>query len=670
MTEPLIPLTQLAEEAAPGTFASAMPSDVLPQLRNLAKDEKVLRFIEAELVGLIQQTRIDRASLDEEWAEIRRMEMLRHDNNQKYQGKSNAYVPVYNRILNTLTSNLSRGLFPSDEYMDVFDRAEKEQNRAKNVKAYMKWEFERIGKVRQNIKPFLRQFTNYGTSVLKFWYNKSAKYGGKLNTPSQVARFLRPPQSRGNGLCMDGLAVSTRSMFNWYIYPLTCAGLDDATLVFEDTNVPRMYIEKMAREKRWVNVEAAMSAYEVYARAAKDEQLTDTANLVDTASDNGGALGDMRVITEAWTFMVLPRDQYLPDEDPEAPLPVRVILAAGVPVEVTRNPFWHQRPPYLLGRQNTAPGLVYGIGFGRAVRAMQYLTNDFMNQVNDCAMYTLNPVVKANPSKLAGPLRPIAPGVIWYMTEMDGVDMLRPEGELIQYGMQMVNTVVGMAQDFGGAPPVLQGSGASKGAKTATGAQILQRNALAPLQDVVEDLELDVMIPLLHGAWVNAQQYREEDIMAMVGGEPLKISPDMLRIDAEFTWAASSQAANQQQRAQQAMQLIQAVANPAVMQSLAQQGKVVNFDAIVRRIYSDGMGMRNYEDFIQPAQVMQGQMGMPSPEQMQGVVAEQGDRVRSALDQVAGAGQEMVPGEGGDFMEMRAGADDMAGDMGGNNGQV
>ncbi len=667
MSEPLIPLVQAAKEAEPGTMASAMPVAYLPRIRNLAEDDKVKNYIADNIVGLIMQIRLDRLNLDEEWQEVRRMEMLKHDSGQKYIGKSNVYMPVYNRILNTLTSNLSRGLFPSDEYMDVFDRSEKDQNRAKNVKAYMKWEFERVGKVRQNIKPFLRQFVNYGNSVLKFWYNKNTRYEGRLSSPASVARFLRPA-GRFNKLCMDGLAVSTRSMFNWYIYPLTCAGLEDATLVFEDVNTPRMYIEKMGKEKQWVNIEAAMTAYDAYADAARIDQLSDSADIYENASRTYGPLGEVRTITECWTFMPLPPDQYLPDEDKNCPLPVRIILAAGVPVEVTRNPFWHQRAPYLLGKQNTAPGLVYGIGFGRAVRAMQLLSNDFMNQVNDCAMYTLNPVIKANPTKLAGPLRPLSPGVVWYMTEMDGVEFARPEAELIQYGMTMVNTVVGMAQDFGGAPPVLQGSGASKGAKTATGAQILQRNAMAPLQDVVEDLELDVMIPLLHGAWVNAQQYREEDIMTMVGGEPLKVSPDQLAIDAEFIWAASSQAANQQQRAQQAMQLIQAVANPAVMQSLASQGMVVDFESIIERIYSDGMGFRNFKDFIKPAQVMQGQPGMPGPGQMPGVQAEQGDRLRSALDQVGGAGQEMVPGEGGDFMEMRAGADDMAALAGGNNG--
>ncbi len=66
---------------------------------------------------------------------------------------------------------------------------------------------------------------------------------------------------------------------------------------------------------------------------------------------------------------------------------------------------------------------------------------------------------------------------------------------------------------------------------------------------------------------------------------------------------------------------------------------------------------------------MQGQPGMPGPMQMGGVQQEQQDRARSTLDQLGQGQVEMAPGEGDDFMGMRAGADDMAGDMGGSNGQ-
>src|SRR6202012_4223415 len=80
------------------------------------------------------------------------------------------------------------------------------------------------------------------------------------------------------------------------------------------------------------------------------------------------------------------------------------------PIFVGRNPFWHQRPPYLYARMNVEPGFFYGYGFGRVVRGLQYLTNDFANQTNDVGIIGLNPYTLVNTSMLAGPLRPLKPG--------------------------------------------------------------------------------------------------------------------------------------------------------------------------------------------------------------------------------------------------------------------
>jgi hypothetical protein len=50
---------------------------------------------------------------------------------------------------------------------------------------------------------------------------------------------------------------------------------------------------------------------------------------------------------------------------------------------------------------------------------------------------------------------------------------------------------------------------------------------------------------------------------------------------------------------------------------------------------------------------------------MPGIMREQQDRARSALEQVYGAGNvEAQPGEAEDFMGVRAEADDMAGEIG------
>lgn len=658
------------EEAAPGTIGAAAPTTFLPETRNVANDENVVMQIQSGLLPIIDWTRKDRIPLEEEWKAVRRMEMLEHDDGRRYIGRSNSYLPVYNRILTTLVSSLSRGLFPSDDYMDVADRQNSGAERAKATKTYLQWEFDANAKLRTNIKPWLRQFENFGISVLKHRYKKEIRSQGKTRFDRESdSRKLLAAAAFSPTNVYEGLSTQTRNVFNWYIYPNTVDCIEEAQVIFEDIRVPRSFIMEMKLKERWENVEDALNQGNPPEHDSKEQELA--ATMGGSSSAPGGLAGNQyaesKVITEVWCFLVLPRDQYVGDENPELPLPCRVVLAGNVVLLVTRNPMFEQRPPYEVSVQNRSPGFFYGYGHGRVVRSLQYLANDFANQVNDNGSYCLNPIAKVNPGHLAGPLKPLKPGVTWYLTDVhNGAIFDRPPVEQIQYGLQLLNTVIGMAQDFGGAPPVLQGSSAGRGAKTATGAQILQRNAMQPLQDVVEDIELEALIPLMKSTWFLAHQYRSDDVMAMVGGQLTKVPLEMLMGDFDFRWLASSQAANQQMRAQQLMQFMQIMA--PILPVLMQQGYIVDFEPIARRIWSDGFGMRGFDQIIRKAQAAPGaQPGQVLPQGQQGgVAAEQGDRVRSALEQVAGGGGgEMVPGEGEDFMSVRGQADELAGMMGG-----
>ncbi len=240
----------------------------------------------------------------------------------------------------------------------------------------------------------------------------------------------------------------------------------------------------------------------------------------------------------------------------------------------------------------------------------------------------------------------------------------RPPIDQVQMGMQVSNMLMGLAQDMGGAPPDYGAK--TRAGQTATGMSIAQRNVQTPIADTVQDIESEQMLPILMGGWKNAIQYRNEDIMVSIAGEQIRVAPEMLMIDAEFRYLASSQAMNQQVRTQQMMTLVQAIT--PVVPMIMQQGYIVDFVALFKRVWTDGFGLRGFTDFIKKAQAVPGQ-GAPAPEQMGGVQAEQQDNMRSALGQVHGAFSpeaEAQPGEGEDFSMVRNEADDLAGMLGSN----
>lgn len=658
-------------DAIPGTFGAAVPKQYLPTIKNYAEDMDVRNQIYAEVVPVLWQTRSDKMALHDEWQAIRNMEMLKHDAGKKYNGRSDSYIPVFNRNSSTLVSSLSRGLFPSDEYFDVSTLSGTNLEEAKTVKAYLQWEFEKVAQVRRHFKPWLKQFVNYGNAVLKYGYKKEHRYEGRLSKvkPEDVLRamFTKVPT-------IDGLQVSARSIFNVYTFPANAENVDDCTMIFEDIYVNRKFIEEMLRLKIWARPDVALMAPRPPEMDSAEVELFNARGQTSPPREvNNEGIGNIRAITEVWTYLNLPRDAYLPEEDKECMLPVLVVLAGTEPIYVGRNPFWHQKPPYLFGRMNVEPGFFYGYGFGRVIRGIQYLTNDSANQMNDVGIIGMNPYTLVNPGLLAGPLPPLRPGATIPVTDVNmAVKWDRPPTELIQYGMQLLSLWSGMSQDFGGAPPILQGQAAGKTGKTATGAQILQRNAMMPLQDVVEDLELDVMVPLLKGAWINAQQYRDEAVMINVAGQSLKVDPAQLAIDAEMRWLASSQAVNQQMRAQQAIQLLQAIM--PIVPLIVQQGYVIDPVPLIEKVHNDGFGFRGFNAFIHKAspqemmQALQQSGALQQAQNPQAAGPEQEDRIRSALEQSSGGSGEMAPGEGEDFMSVRQGADEMAATAGANGG--
>jgi hypothetical protein len=214
---------------------------------------------------------------------------------------------------------------------------------------------------------------------------------------------------------------------------------------------------------------------------------------------------------------------------------------------------------------------------------------------------------------------------------------------------------------------VLQGSGAKGGAKTATGSQILQSNVKGELQDQIEDIELRVLMPLMDMIHSLGQQYETaERFLAITGGEKMQFTRDMLEGEYLWKWVASSQASNQQMRTQQSIGFAQLAASMVPL--LQQQGQMFDPAPLLRRIYEDGLGQRNFDRIIKQAPMMPGMPGMP-PGGSGGTPPEApGDRPRSAVEQAPGGSGEMAPGEGEAFGEVRSQADDMAAMLGGQQG--
>jgi hypothetical protein len=616
----------MAELQEPNATAvsTTLPTDApvaqmanIPSAKNFADDRDTYNYCINELLGIILRTKDRRRLLEDEWLAIQRLRTLTHDGGQKYKGRSNVYMPNYANAHGTLVSQLSRGLFPSDDYMDVEPQDIAGQEAAESVKSALKYELDCNAKIRSRMKPMLSQLVDHGNMVGKYGYRTGNEFVGKKKK-GELPSFRSKPQK--------GLFVSARSIFNVVVYPETAETEDDILVTAEFIDLDRNTAIALGKTKRWLNIEAALSSSlnsgqnNQYARDQVVEDMAKIPGMTEMVDSGNVDKPTAQLVNciECYASIRLPPAAYVEGEDKTLPVPARITFIGGVPVEVTRNMNYDQKHPYLWARVGVVPGSFYGSWAGRRARFLQYLINDLANQTNDTGIMGLNPFMVVDTNLLTGPLLPYAPGRVFNTRDVkNAISFQHPPMEPIQYGQQMVAMYSGALVDGVGAPPVLQGIG--KSGDTATGQSILQRNALSPLQDVVEDIEAQFMVPLLERSWRLIVQFTDRAIQIPdpVTGQPTQLTVDDLdEFDYNFKFLSSTQAANQQVRAQQALQVLQML--PGITPLLLQTGTMPNAAYVLRKLAAD-FGWRQVDQFLQKAPMPMGmpgaQPGMPGAQQ-------------------------------------------------------
>jgi hypothetical protein len=657
-------------------------------ITNFADDPEAKDYVMREIWQLISYARSADMPIREEWKDILRMTTLEHDSNQTYKGMSNGYLPLYARAHQTRVNHISRALFPTDEYVDVRPLdPDQNEDQVEAVKNWMQYQFEKQMKVRTTIKPFLRQLYNYGISVGKIGYDKAIKKKARTTKLPAIGDLVMDYSAYDRR--KEGCRFKTRSMFSWHMWPPTVDDIKEATLVFEDIQMSKQAIMEYGKLQGWKNLDQAIWGNPMDNINGDMQEIQNSIKLDPSIAADTRAMGDKAhwaFLTEAYFTMPVPTSLYRENETPGDHVPVQVILAGSIPILIRRNPFWFQHAPYVVSRTNDTPDSFYGTGMGRQAKSLQALANDFMNQTNDNASYGLNPMVFANPNMLVGPLEPMEPGRTWYMTDVGtGVKFDRPPIEQMQYGMQLVNMLSSQLNDLLGTPPVMQGNNTGGAAKTATGSQILQQNVTTDLKDEVEDIELDVLIPLMEMAHCLGQQYQDQDLQLATAGGLIIVKPEDLVGQFGFQWLASSQSMNQQQRAQQAMQLLQMM-QPMVPMFM-QLGYKYDPTKLITRIAKEGMGFRDFDSVLSqmgPDQMgAQVQGGMPiagapgqAPPPKPGGSPPAGPPgqnpaagVRSTVAQ-ATPQHPMAPGEGEAFNQVRQQSDQMSAAAGAQGGGI
>jgi len=581
---------------------------------NLARDPEIQARIRDELLPLIRRTRDDRSLLRDRWLRYYRIWSLRHDYGQGYKGRTNTYFPIGRRWIEQWVTRIKRDLFPDNDWFACRALRKDFESRVPAKVALQKYWMRRYMRLRRHSLPFLRQLVTYGTSpVRNVWRvleheqpalrdildDDGSPSGDTIETIEKVADFLGP-------------TFEPVDLFAFYVWPVTSASVDTASLVFEDRCVQRAHIQRLAATPLDSSNPKNGNVYENL-----DEllELYESAGQSRGSSYAGGLKYDALSIRLADKGFTAPLDQNLPmnlrplditecswlaDLEGEGAMRYLVTLGADtVPLRVQRRPFWHGGPQWLCGRFVEVTEEFYGRGLPEIFDYIQYFVNDLGNQSGDAFVWSTNPIAIVDIGAVQDPtsLR-MTPGAKW-LANPAGVQFTTPPQGAAQAGLEAVQGFVSIGDNMVAptpARPIVPNQPAGPQDSAGLAAQLA--DSAVDLRAVVENLEDEVMVPLLERSDILSQQCLDRDIILKVAGEdgielmehPITVA-DLVG-EYEWEWLGTTSALNQQVRAQQMVQGIALLVQIPADQ-LAAENITVDWRYVLTQYWSLGLGLPN-----------------------------------------------------------------------------
>jgi hypothetical protein len=577
-------------------------------IRNLALDPEIARRVKDELCPLLGRVRDDRQRLRDKWLRYYRIWSVQHDQ-QGYRGRTNTYFPVGRRWIEQWVARLKRDLFPDTDWFRCRALREDFEARVPAKQALQQYWMRRYMRLRRHALPWLRQLVMFGTSPVRNVWRVSEREqmalrdvlddGGeptgrtvaKLET---VADFLGP-------------TFEPVDLFAFYVWPPTAATVDDAVLVFEDRCLSRAEVLRFARrpldprapegDMVYEGVEAVIALYDeamTSRLSARDSGKYDA--LAQRLADKGFTTPLDQSLPRALRPLDITRCQWVVDLEGEETQPYLVEIGADtIPLRVQRNPWWHGGGDWLCGRFTPIVDEFYGRGLPEVFDYLQYFANDLGNQSGDAFVWATNPIAVVDIGAVQDPtsLR-MAPGAKW-LANPAGVQFTTPPQGAAQAGFEAVSSYLSLGDTLVAPTPARPitpgGDQAAKGDLQAAIA-----DSAVDLRAIVENLEDDVMVPLLERSDILSQQCLDRDIILKVAGadgvtlleQPISVA-DLVG-EYEWEWLGTTAALNQQVRAQQMVQGIALLSNIPPEQLQAEELEV-DWGYVVRTFWSVGLGL-------------------------------------------------------------------------------
>lgn len=565
--------------------------------RNFATDPALSDKVAGYFVPRIRTVRTNRIQLEEAWWRFFNMWNVTKDGYHNYVGRAQLYIPEVRKNIEAQARQLTKSAFPSSDCFDVSPGLTGTRRGAMAWKSYHQWAMENAD-VQSKYFVAMRQLCMLGTSPIYLPWRKTTREEFRSRRDPKTKKILPTKQEIE---LFNGPEFIVRDLFRWYTFNPKKNDLSDGC--FEIMPISPFEMKALAKTGDLANLEEIMAgpsnAYlnEEFSRdvmRAESQGINIQYNMayageatIRKDEDNKDFADTTFMRTRIFSEIIFP-EACEEGEDPDKPIPMMIDIYGNDKCGlIKRNPFYHQRPPYVVGKyiQPNADEF-YGQGLPWAIQYMQYEMNTKAEQGMDSATLSLNPISVIDPGLAGGSNEfNIEPGAIWWASPQ-GVRMMQmPDVTPVAY--QAISQLKGLMQDYSDRSPALPPQLLGK-ARTATQSEMVfdslgVDNWLFQLQN-----ESLILKPMLQQWEAITDQNMDDDMLVMILGRragdlkrTLLSRADLLGRYA-YKWKGASVAAAKQVTARQMLDMIKVIGSlpPGSVQNF-------NYGELVKVLWND-----------------------------------------------------------------------------------
>jgi hypothetical protein len=516
----------------------------------------------------------------------------------------NHFIPAGRKSVEKYVTRAAQMLVPSPEFFEVYPGDEIDSaagKRAESVRAFHTFLWSKKIKPYPFIRQLLRSYAIYSRAIAKS-YVRVVQDGDETQVWPH-ARAVDP--------------------FSFYAWPETVTDLDDGQVVFEDVMMPwetyqqnvKLKISDQIEQRDLTKPEWPTSWTQRLALQGMVEPSgTQTSRTNQDGIESDAPVVRFVALTDCWVHMGDHWRQYwLVNNVPDAPRIVRT------------NKRKFSRHPYRMAAARDLPGEHYTTGLMDDLEPLQVLLNDQVNMTLEGQATLFSPPTAINPDLVSRQSSIVFRPRAKWLVNPEGVKFMEPQ-DTTKAGYAGISFTMGLMDNYSGMGPLADGTPTRNMPRSGMAVSSLLQMSLSDITDgarMIEDMVLSPMLGDLHKLTLEFVPMTQ--VIKVPGTKdfpPRKINVTQMDGEWEFRWVGSLQSQDYQVRAQRLVATLGMIAKmyPIVSEDLMRRGHRINIEALIKRVWRDGLGERGADSIIEdipPQELAQIQM-----ERMMQAVAE------------------------------------------------